>query len=251
MSTSGSTGFRGLLPRLAFRLLTASLLLVATGSMAGVSGDSHYVEAGFFDVHYCNWPDRPPFYLALFSTARYGDLSAVDVVLPDGRSLGSLPLDRYRVIERPGKPEKRVFMRELEVPEGARDGWFEAHVRLRDDSEQTARDYVIHQVMPRAEGLQPPPGEEDLPLPTQLSWEPVPGAMYYQVYIRDLWQDGKTTYESSLLEEPFVKLPPRLLEPGGFYSWKVHARDVNEHAYLGDFNNGSLTPWVQFSVAPY
>lgn len=249
MSTPGSTGLGEVLPRLAFHLLAASLLIVPPGSTAGVSGDPHYVEAGFFDVHYCNWPDRPPFYLALFSTARYEELAAVDIVLPDGRSLGPLPLDRYRIIERPGKPEKRVFMRELEVPEGARDGWFEARVRLRDNSEQTARDYVIHQEMPRAEGLRPPPGEEDVPMPAQLSWEAVPGAMYYQVFIRDLWQDGKTIYESSLLNEPHLELPPGLLEPGGYYSWKVHARDVNEHVYLGDFNNGSLTPWVQFSVA--
>ena len=45
-------------------------------------------------------------------------------------------------------------------------------------------------------------------------------------------------------------LPAGLLEKGGYYSWIVHARDLNEHFMLGDFNHGSLSATVNFSIGP-
>ena len=87
-------------------------------------------------------------------------------------------------------------------------------------------------------------------IPTQLSWDPAPGAGYYQVFIRDLWNEDRLIFSSKLLEEPVVQLPAGLLEKGGYYSWIVHARDLNEHFMLGDFNHGSLSPVVTFSIQP-
>jgi hypothetical protein len=87
-------------------------------------------------------------------------------------------------------------------------------------------------------------------IPTQLSWDPAPGAGYYQVFIRDLWNEDRLIFSSKLLAEPLVQLPAGLLEKGGYYSWIVHARDLNEHFMLGDFNHGSLSPVVTFSIQP-
>lgn len=41
-----------------------------------------------------------------------------------------------------------------------------------------------------------------------------------------------------------------LLRRGGSYTWRVHARDVNEDKDLGDFNLGAMGPVLSFSVAP-
>jgi hypothetical protein len=43
-------------------------------------------------------------------------------------------------------------------------------------------------------------------------------------------------------------LPPGLIEDGGYYSWLIHARDINEDIKLGDFNSGSMSTPVSFSV---
>ena len=67
------------------------------------------------------------------------------------------------------------------------------------------------------------------------------------MFIRDLWKE-KDIYTSELLDKPELLLPKGLLKAGGYYAWRVHARDVNEHALLGDFNNGSLTSHVTFSI---
>ena len=67
-------------------------------------------------------------------------------------------------------------------------------------------------------------------------WKPVPGANFYQVFIRDLWNEDKLIYTSELQTRPELVLPPDLLHKGGMYSWIIHARDTNSHILLGDFN---------------
>jgi len=46
-----------------------------------------------------------------------------------------------------------------------------------------------------------------------------------------------------------MTLPKDLIESGGLYSWRIHARDINEDIKLGDFNHGSLSPKLTFSVS--
>jgi len=70
------------------------------------------------------------------------------------------------------------------------------------------------------------------------------------VVIKDLWNDEKMVYSSKLLKEPRLVVPSGLLQPGGYYSWLVHARDVNEDPVLGDFNRGSQTDAIEFSIKP-
>ena len=78
----------------------------------------------------------------------------------------------------------------------------------------------------------------------------MPGAQYYQVFIKDLWNGDQVIYTSNILAQPRLPLPPGLLQRGGEYTWRVHARDTNGHILLGDFNHGSLSREVGFSIVP-
>ncbi|HEY5789820.1 MAG TPA: hypothetical protein VIX81_04295 [Gammaproteobacteria bacterium] len=221
---------------------------VAQKQTTTTAGDPHRVEPGFFDIHVCNWPDRPLFLYALFSTTEFAQIRAITVHAPDGAQLGALDLERYRLVDADGRP-KRVFMYQFPIPAGAGDGWYGARVELRDGRSFEARDFVVLEAMQRASGLNPPDQAEGIPVPARLSWQPVPGATHYQVFLKDMWQDGKLVFSSPLLSAPEVTLPEGLLAPGGWYLWRVHARDVNENVVLGDFNHGSLTAEASFTTA--
>ena len=235
---------------------TAIVLFLGLACMGTVSAaeappmqSPHRVALGFFDVHVCNWPDRPLFFMALFSTTRYDEIAAIEVFDTEGKSLGALDLTKYRVTTMPDKREKRAFISQVPVPEGAKDGWYSARITDRTGGVSIARDYVVIAPLPIVAGAQPAPDAENVPLPKELRWSPAAGAQYYQVFIQDLWEDEKLIYTSPLLAEPRAPLPAGLLKPGGFYAWRVHARDVNEHELLGDFNHGSLGKLMKFSVA--
>jgi hypothetical protein len=98
--------------------------------------------------------------------------------------------------------------------------------------------------------MTPPNGAEQIAIPAELTWSPVDQARWYQVFIRDTWNDDRLIYTSKLLREPALVLPPGLLQADGLYSWKVHARDINEDKQLGDFNKGSMSGVASFSTAP-
>ena len=72
---------------------------------------------------------------------------------------------------------------------------------------------------------------------------------YYQVFIRDVWDESKLIYTSRLLRKTELDVPAGLLEPDGLYSWKIHARDTNEDVLLGDFNKGSMSRVATFSTS--
>lgn len=239
------------------RMMAAALVVLGlAGAGPAASGEPepmrspHRVPLGFFDIHVCQWSDRPLFFMALFSTTRYDELAAVEILDPEGRSLGTLDLTKYRLTVAPGKPEKRAFISQIPVPAGAKDGWYSARITSRAGDKSVARDYVVVSPLAIASGARPAPDADNIPLPSELSWNGIPGAKHYQVFIQDLWEDEKLIYTSPLLPEPRAPLPPGLLKPGGLYAWRVHARDVNEHELLGDFNHGSLGPVMKFSVKP-
>lgn len=244
---TGTTGF--LAAAGAILALALSAQAVASGPPGGTPRSPHYVEAGFFDIHVCNWPNQEIFLMALFSTTRFAEIERIDVLGPAGEPLGDLDLTRFRLTLKPGEPEKRVFIRNIPVTAGAKDGWYRARVKLRDGRTQEARDYVVVRKLPIATGMKPAANAENIPLPAELSWNPVPGATHYQVFIKDMWDSEKVILTSKLVMEPRLELPKGLVKPGGFYSWRIHARDVNEHELLGDFNHGSLSPEVSFTVA--
>ena len=232
-----------------------SILMVVLWSLpvfADKSKDQHYTDAGFFDIHVCNWPDRPPFYLALLSTERFDEIESVRIEDDNGAHVGDIGFDVVRKIKRNNKPEKRVFISHFPVPDDARDGWFQANIVLDNGERYTAKDYVSHQLLGRAQGLTPghtPAGGAQVDtVPSRLQWHAIEGAGYYQVFIRDKWDADKLIHSSKLIRTNHYDLPEGLLEEGGYYAWKVHARDVNEHIELGDFNLGSQSEWVGFMI---
>lgn len=243
-----------------YAIATTVALLLITNSVTATKApdtpsvnkrdnDTHYTAAGFFDIHVCNWPDRELFFMPLFSTVRYNEITGIDVQYPDGTTLTSLSMDKYMVLKRKNKPEKHVFMNEINVPDGAKDGWYTATVKLADGSEIISKDYVIISPLRRASGMNPMDGAEDIPVPEKLTWTSVGDGSYYQVFIRDVWNESKLIYTSKLLVKHELVIPPGILQPDGLYSWKVHARDVNEDILLGDFNKGSMSRAATFSTS--
>ena len=106
--TSSPPGFRSARKRSYSIAATAVLLFLTppvtgaeTPSAAGTahSNDPHYTAAGFFDIHVCNWPDRELFFMPLFSTTRYSEITAIEVRHPDGKRLTALDLGNFMVLK--------------------------------------------------------------------------------------------------------------------------------------------------------
>ena len=227
-------------------LLAASCLFSGT-VYAGNEGDPHYTSAGFFDAHVCNWPENPRFLMALFSTPRFDEVAKVSVFAPDGKFVGDLDQTRFREFKTESGQAKRAFIAHFDLPEKVVDGWYRAEVSLKDGSRFEARDYVVHQFMAQPTGTQPVAGASDVPALVELRWDPVPGARYYEVFLRDDWAGTEAT-SSGLLTAPRFVPPKGMLQPGGEYVWRIHARDSDGNVLLGDFNHGSLSPEMRFTV---
>jgi len=234
-------------------IVTMICLLYGTSIYAGSTevrlSDPHYAKQGFFDVHVCNWPDRPPFFLSLFSTYQYDNVKTMEVFNPDGSRLDTISKQRFKIIQKKGKPQKRAFINHTPLPEKPQHGWYSAVVMMNDGSKVELKDYVAIDHMGWAVGTRPAKGAENIPVPKKLTWEAIPGAMYYKVFIKDMFDGGKLILQSKLLKKPVLELKPGLLETDGAYEWRVHARDSNGHVLLGDFNHGSLSPAFHFTTA--
>jgi hypothetical protein len=127
------------------------------------------------------------------------------------------------------------------------DGWYRAEIDLKDGSRIEARDYVVHHFMPHPAGIHPAPGAWDVPASAELRWDPIPGAKYYEVFLRNDWEGTEAT-SSGLLTEPRFVPPKGSLQSDGEYVWRIHARDSDGNILLGDFNHGSLSPEMRFTV---
>jgi hypothetical protein len=209
---------------LALLLCTASSSAIAAESAAPQARSPHYTPAGFFDMHVCNWPDRPPFLMLLFSTPLFAQVARIDVTYPDGRPLHTFDLGRYKSIQKKGKPDKRVFINELDLPAAAPNGWYHARITMEDGSVHSAKDFVVFEQLPRAQVVAPIPDSRNVPLPLTLIWQAVPGAQYYRVFIRDLWDDGRLVYESGLLKKPELRVPDGTLMPAGRFQPRIAER---------------------------
>ena len=254
--TANTRGFRDCNTKTVRTAIGVLLLIIASISVApikaqdapsGPVADPHYNGVGFFDIHICNWPDRPLHVMALFSTTHFDDLDSVEILMPNQKPVGQLGLSKFRLTQTKDKKEKRVFISRFDMPAVASDGWYIAKIKMKNGKTYLAKDYVIIHSMPWVTDINPPNGAEDIPIPAELSWKPVPGAKYYQVFIRDLWK-AKLVYTSKPLDKPHLKLPKGLIEPGGEYEWRIHAREGGENSLLGDFNHGSLTNAAFFST---
>ena len=222
--------------------------LPGSGVHAANEGDPHYNAAGFFDVHVCNWPDKPRFLMALFSTTRFDEVARVTVFAPDGKLVGDLDLARFRAFKAPSGQPKRAFIAHFDLPAKTVDGWYRATISLKDGSRFAAKDYVVHYVMPGVGATQPEDDARDVPVQTELRWDSIPGARYYQVTIRDIWTPGTEATVSDLITDTRYVPPQGLLRSGGEYTWRIHARDSNGNVLLGDFNHGSVSRELRFAV---
>lgn len=220
----------------------------ATDIISAPAADPHYTKVGFFDMHVCNWPDRENlFFLSLFSTYHFKDIVKIEVFTPDKVKFGEISTEKFRLITKKNKPEKRVFISMLEIPETAGDGWYTSLVTLKDGRMYEAKDFIVIASMGRVTGMNPAPDATLKTPPTKLAWKPVPGAKHYQVFIKNAWEK-RIIYTSKLLNKPELILPEKLLKIDGYYSWRVHARDINENVLLGDFNHGSVNRPVEFNI---
>ena len=237
-------------------ILTFYLFPVAatSGELIQPMEDPHYTDIGFFDIHVCNWPNRPLFFLSIFSTTSFDKIKKIEIQGINGELIGELNLEKYRLLyledknNKKKKIEKRVFMANQEIPAGSKNGWYQTVITTTDNKQYLAKDYVVLHEMQRATGVNPAPGVEDVPLMKELTWDPIPGAKHYKVFVWDKWEE-KLIIESAVLNEAKLTLPKNLLQAGGLYAWRIHARDVNENILLGDFNHGSLTEKMTFSIA--
>ncbi|MCG6975134.1 MAG: hypothetical protein LJE56_01855 [Acidiferrobacterales bacterium] len=231
-------------------IVAASIWVPAAVSSTNHKNDPHYLPVGFFDLHVCNWPDRKPFFLAVFSSYQHDKVKRVNVFAPNGNKVGGINLANYRLIRKEGKPLKKAFLTEMELTEPLQNGWYRAEIEMINGARYIAKDFVEIRLLPRALNRIPAAGATNIAAPRELKWDPVPEAKFYRVVIKDLWNDEKMVYSSKLLKEPRLVVPSGLLQPGGYYSWLVHARDVNEDPVLGDFNRGSQTDAIEFSIKP-
>ncbi len=199
-------------------------------------------------MHVCNWPERQPFLKILFSTEKFNDVAAMDVYTPAGEFLVSLNKNRFKKIVGSNKQEKRVFILDIDVPDGMPGGWYTLRVKTVDGKQYSAKDFVPLIQLGRVTGMQPSSDKSSVSLPLRLSWDKVEGAGFYKVFIRDTWT-GESVLKTALVSDNWINVPPGILSPGGDYSWSVHARDTNEHILLGDFHMGSLSKKASFQVA--
>ena len=245
------------MPRANTALTSSSIVLFFFLSLASLSiraedapllnHDPHYTAIGFFDIHICNWPERPYFFKILFSTEKFDEITEMEVFDPSGSSLAILDKSKFLRLHRKGKPEKRVYIVDLDLPDGVKTGWYTIKVKSIDDREYSASDFVPLTRVGRVTGMSPSSETEAVSLPVTLSWKKLPGAGFYKVFVRDEWTDD-VVYQSKLISNNKLELPASKLQPGGFYSWVVHARDLNEHILLGDFHMGSMSKKAYFNV---
>ena len=213
-----------------------------------LTNDPHYNQMGFFDIHICNWPERPNYFKILFSSEQYQQIESMSVYTPDKQLLANLDRTKFRTLKRKNKADKRVYLLDLDVPELASTGWYKIDIRTKNGNVFQAKDYVIMSRLEKVSDMQPSDENSEVNLPVTLKWKPVAGSQYYQVYVRDAWTE-KLVFRSKLTDSPEVEIPEHKLQPGGDYYWTVHSRDTNEHILLGDFHMGSMSTKAFFSIS--
>ncbi len=212
-----------------------------------LENDPHYNQIGFFDIHICNWPERPNYFKILFSSEKYQQIESMSVYTPDKQLLTNMDRKKFRTLKRKNKANKRVYLLDLDVPELASTGWYTIDIKTKNGATHHAKDYVIMTRLEKTSEMSPS-DDREFSLPVTLKWKPVAGSQYYQTFVRDAWTE-KLVFRSKLIDTPEIKIPRDRLEPGGDYYWTVHSRDINEHILLGDFSMGSMSEKTFFTVA--
>ncbi len=215
--------------------------------------DWHKDELGFFDIHYCNWPDQKPFLMLVYATHHYKNLDSIKVLTPEGRKLGEINKSTYRYL--PAKtvkgeniPDKKVFITHIPFTKNMTKGTFTAVVTTNSGQRHQYKDEVnMDYIVATAKINYPADKATDIPLAPTLKWDTVENAKYYQFFIKDNWS-GENVYASKTLNQTQFTLPKDILKKDGWYAWKVHAKDMDETIKYGDFNAGSLSETITFTT---
>ena len=237
-------------------LLIFLATLVSTSSFAAQeTTDKHKDSLGFFDIHYCNWPDRKPFLMLVYATHRHDDIESIEVYDPARNSLGKMNLNKFRyipatVVKNKSIEDKKVFINQIPIPRNTIKGEFTATVVTNNKQIHHYADWMF---------LDKKVGSAKIDFPTNkasnisktpiLKWQAPENGQYYQVFIKDNWT-GKSIYSSKTLNKTEFKVPDKLLKNDGWYAWKVHAKDMDETILYGDFNAGSLSEYHSFTTLP-
>ena len=94
-----------------------------------LNSDPHYNQLGFFDIHICNWPERPGFFKILFSSEKFQQIESMSVYTPDNQLLANLDKKEFRTLKRKNKADKRVYILDIDVPELASTGWYKIEIK--------------------------------------------------------------------------------------------------------------------------
>jgi hypothetical protein len=152
------------------------------------------------------------------------------------------------------KQVKKAALLKNTVEKEFKSGWYTAKAYTKDGQVHEFKDLVDLKLMDRAQPIFPEEGSEIDAAPTKFEWKKIDGAKHYQVFVYDVWT-GKKIHSSKLLDTNSYTPPLKnrhgfkLMKTGGEYSWRVHARDMNGDPLYGDFNAGSQTHKMEFSIA--
>ncbi len=215
--------------------------------------DWHKDELGFFDIHYCNWPDRTPFLMLVYATHHYNNLDSIKVLTPEDSELGEINQNTYRYLAAKtvnGKniADKKVFITQIPFTKNLTKGTFKAVVTTHSGQIHQYKDEVnVDYIIASAKINYPVDKATEITLTPTLKWQPVDQAKYYQIFIKDNWT-GEKVYASKTLNQTQFTLPKEILKKDGWYAWKVHAKDMDETIQYGDFNAGSLSETITFTT---
>jgi len=243
--------YKTMIKHVATVLILSSLFMINAlyaDEAAVLNKDPHYNSLGFFDIHICNWPQRTNYFKVLFNTDKYQYIDSMSVYTPEDKLLVTLDKTQFKTLKRKYRPDKRIYLVDIDVPEFATTGWYKIDVKTKNGKSFQAKDYVVMSRLERVTEMTPSGVDAEVSLPVTLQWKTVPGAYYFQVCVRDAWSD-ELLYSSNVIETNAIRIPENILDAGGYYYWSVSARDVNGHILLGDFHMGSMSEKAYFNVA--
>ncbi len=240
-----------------FQIVSVSILFTLFSQQAfsnnQASKDLHKDALGFFDIHYCNWPDRKPFLMLVYATHNYKNIDSIKVFTPEDTELVVIKKNTYRYLPSrtvKGKkiPDKKVFITQIPVTDNFTNGAYTAITTTVNGQKHQYNDEVnMDYIVASARMNVPIDKATDISLTPTLKWEPVANAKHYQIFVKDNWT-GKNVYTSKTLNQTQFTLPKEILKTDGWYAWKVHAKDMDETIKYGDFNAGSLSETLTFTT---
>ncbi len=177
-----------------------------------------------------------------------GNIASVAVSYPGGGGT-ILRLDSVISATQAEYFKSEMFANPDSIPQGT----YTFTVTARNNNSATATDSLVKNVFPPPTNLNPASGAIVGTTPT-ITWDAVPNASYYMVYLYSWWDGAFYVYPiSGVLTATTVTVPAGLLQTNATYGYTVYAfRDpVNQNLNnrsVSDYR--SLTERTHFSTSP-